>query len=43
MFDGLVVDTIESYYGDFKALHGVSLNLQPGSVLALIGANGAGK
>ena len=43
MSDGLVVDTIESYYGDFKALHGVSLSLQPGSVLALIGANGAGK
>jgi len=39
----LVVDNIESFYGDFKALHGVSLALEPGKVLALIGANGAGK
>jgi branched-chain amino acid transport system ATP-binding protein len=43
MSDGLVVDNIESFYGDFKALHGVSLALEPGKVLALIGANGAGK
>ena len=43
MSDGLVVDDVESFYGDFKALHGVSLALEPGKVLALIGANGAGK
>ena len=43
MSDGLMVENIESFYGDFKALHGVSLALEPGKVLALIGANGAGK
>lgn len=43
MTEGLVVENIESFYGDFKALHGVSLSLEPGRVLALIGANGAGK
>lgn len=43
MSDGLILDNIESFYGDFKALHGVSLSLEPGRVMALIGANGAGK
>ncbi len=43
MSEGLQVEGIESFYGDFKALHGVSLSLEPGRVLALIGANGAGK
>jgi branched-chain amino acid transport system ATP-binding protein len=43
MSDGLVVEGVESFYGDFQALHGVSLRVDPGQVLALIGANGAGK
>ncbi|MEO6300304.1 MAG: ABC transporter ATP-binding protein [Paracoccaceae bacterium] len=43
MSDGLIVESLESFYGDFQALHGVSLALKPGQVLALIGANGAGK
>ncbi|MFM2349124.1 MAG: hypothetical protein RIR04_90 [Pseudomonadota bacterium] len=43
MSDGLFVENVESFYGDFKTLHGVSLALEPGKVLALIGANGAGK
>jgi len=43
MSEGLVLDGVESFYGDFQALHGVSLRLEPGQVLALIGANGAGK
>jgi branched-chain amino acid transport system ATP-binding protein len=43
MSDGLHLKDIESFYGDFQALHGVSLSLEPGQVLALIGANGAGK
>ncbi len=43
MSDGLQVTDVQSFYGDFHALHGVSLLLQPGQILALIGANGAGK
>lgn len=43
MTQGLQVENIESFYGDFKALHGVSLRVEPGGILALIGANGAGK
>ena len=43
MADGLVVENVESFYGDFQALHGISLHLEHGQVLSLIGANGAGK
>ena len=34
---------IELYYGKSQALHGVSLSVGPGEIVALIGANGAGK
>ncbi len=30
-------------YGDFQALYGIDFRLEPGEVVALIGANGAGK
>lgn len=30
-------------YGNFTALHGVSLTVQPGEIVVLLGANGAGK
>ena len=43
MAEFLTIERLESFYGDFQALHGVSLSLQQGEVLALIGANGAGK
>lgn len=43
MTDVLAIDDLQSFYGDFQALHGASLTLKQGEVMALIGANGAGK
>ena len=34
---------IESYYGEIKALKGISLEVQAGEIVTLIGSNGAGK
>jgi branched-chain amino acid transport system ATP-binding protein len=39
----LTIENLQSFYGDFRALHGVSLKLKKGQVLSLIGSNGAGK
>ena len=39
----LVVDRIHTFYGASHILHGVSLNLAEGAVVALLGRNGAGK
>jgi len=39
----LDVRNLHVYYGKIHALRGVSLNLEPEQVVALIGANGAGK
>ncbi len=39
----LSVENLEAWYGDAKVLHGLSLELKQGEVLALIGSNGAGK
>ena len=39
----LKVENIEVSYGAVKALHGVSLCIEAGSIATLIGANGAGK
>ena len=39
----LNIDGIETYYGKTRALHGVSLNVQEGELVVLIGANGSGK
>src|ERR1700743_491915 len=41
--DALSLNNVDSYYGDSHILHGVSFTLQSGSVLALLGRNGAGK
>ena len=39
----LQIDNIDVYYGKIQALRGVSLNVNEGEVVALIGSNGAGK
>jgi branched-chain amino acid transport system ATP-binding protein len=37
------VRALDAFYGDFQALFGINLELQPGETVAIIGANGAGK
>ena len=39
----LVTEKLTAAYGDFQALFDISLNLEPGETLAIIGSNGAGK
>lgn len=39
----LEVRALTAGYGDFQALYGIDLSLEAGEVLAIIGANGAGK
>src|SRR5205823_9297199 len=39
----LEVEQIETYYGNIKALKGVSLTVDKGEIVTLIGSNGAGK
>jgi branched-chain amino acid transport system ATP-binding protein len=39
----LEVDDIKTYYGNIQALKGVSLNVEEGECVTLIGSNGAGK
>ena len=39
----LTVESVDVYYGDFQALYDLSLHVDEGETLAVIGANGAGK
>ncbi|HHZ09022.1 MAG TPA: ABC transporter ATP-binding protein [Rhizobiales bacterium] len=39
----LAVESLDVFYGDFQAVRGVSLKVEEGRTVAIIGANGAGK
>jgi len=39
----LAIDGLSVHYGAIQALHGVSIAVEPGEIVTLIGANGAGK
>ena len=39
----LIVEDIHTFYGSIEALKGISLEVNEGEIVTLIGANGAGK
>jgi branched-chain amino acid transport system ATP-binding protein len=39
----LEVEELHAYYGKSHVLHGVSFNVQPGEIVALLGRNGVGR
>jgi sulfate/thiosulfate transport system ATP-binding protein len=40
---GIVVESVSKQFGDFRALHEVSVNIESGSLVALLGPSGSGK
>lgn len=39
----LKINNVNTHYGQIQALHDVSVDIQEGEIVTLIGANGAGK
>jgi branched-chain amino acid transport system ATP-binding protein len=39
----LATNRLEAFYGDFQALFGIDFEIEQGEIVAMIGANGAGK
>ncbi len=39
----LKLDNLHAYYGKSHVLHGVSFEVQPGDIVALLGRNGSGR
>jgi ABC-2 type transport system ATP-binding protein len=39
----IVLDQLRKMYGDFTAVDGLSLSIEPGAIFGFLGANGAGK
>jgi branched-chain amino acid transport system ATP-binding protein len=43
MSDALEISNLQAWYGESHVLHGISLSVKPGEVVALLGRNGAGR
>ena len=43
MTPALEIENLQAWYGESHILHGVSLTVQPGEVVTLLGRNGAGR
>ena len=39
----LTIDNVHTFYGNIHALKGISINIEKGEIVTLIGGNGAGK